>query len=306
MSKQSFKHTSIWPIVWRVILMLIGIEILSLILQVALPYEYTDFIMLLSSLMEYYLVYKIIISQINKQNLSSAAIAGKNDLNRKKFLPIALMTLLVAFCGSLFIYPVLRGLLSFGPMFESLIPYLGIEEESASNISVFLYFFPVGVIAAPIIEEIFFRGILLNKWSEKYGNVKGVIFSSLIFMILHIGSLMLPQLLMGVLCAIVYIRTKNLIYPILAHAFYNFCIIVPTLFSSSESINEIIIELAYPGSAFVNELNIYSVLFAIVLVTTIIVLIRYGKQLNKEQTPYLSNFPQDYDALDDIENFDDF
>lgn len=306
MLKHSFKHASIWPIVWRVILMLIGIEIFSLILQAALLYEFAELIILLSSLMEYYLVYRIIISQIHKQNLSSAAIAGNNDLTRKRFLPIALMTLLVAVCGSLFIFPILRGLLSFGPMFESLIPYIGLMEESSSNLSAFLYFFPVGVIAAPIIEEIFFRGILLNKWSEKYGNVKGVIFSSLIFMILHIGSLMLPQLLMGLLCAVVYIRTKNLIYPILAHAFYNFCIIVPTLLSSSGSIDEIIIELAYPSSAFINELNIYSVFFVIALIATIIVLIRYGKQLNKDQTPYLSNLPQEYDELDDIEQFNNF
>lgn len=306
MLKHSFKHASIWPIVWRVILMLIGIEIFSLILQAALLYEYAELIILLSSLMEYYLVYRIIISQIHKQNLSSAAIAGNNDLTRKRFLPIALMTLLVAVCGSLFIFPILRALLSFGPMFESLIPYIGLMEESSSNLSAFLYFFPVGVIAAPIIEEIFFRGILLNKWSEKYGNVKGVLFSSLIFMILHIGSLMLPQLLMGLLCAIVYIRTKNLIYPILAHALYNFCIIVPTLFSSSGSIDEIIIKLAYPSSAFINELNIYSIFFIIALIATIIVLIRYGKQLNKEQTPYLSNLPHEYNELDDIENFTDF
>lgn len=306
MFDHTFKQASVWSVVWRSFLTLIGIELFSLVLQYALPFQYADFITLLSSLTEYFLLYKIIISQITKQNLSSAAIAGNNDLNRRKFLPIALMTLLVAACGSLFIFPILRILLSFGPMFEALIPYIGLTEDTSSNLSAFLYFFPVGVIAAPIVEEIFFRGFILNKWAEKYGNVKGVIFSSLMFMILHLGSLMLPQLLVGLLCATVYIKTKKMIYPILVHALYNFSILASTLISSNESVEEIIVELAYPSAAFINELNLYSGLFAAAFVGTLIVLIRYGKQINKEQTPYLSNLPQEYAELDDIERFNDF
>lgn len=306
MFEHSFKQASIWSIVWRSFLMLIGIEVFSLVLQYALPFQYADFIVLISSLTEYFLLYKIIIRQISKQNLSSAAIAGNNDLNRRKIFPVVLMTLLVAACGSLFIFPVLRVLLSFGPMFEALIPYIAFMEDTSSNLSAFLYFFPVGVIAAPIVEEIFFRGFILNKWAEKYGNVKGVIFSSLIFMILHLGSLMLPQLLVGLLCAMVYIKTKKMIYPIFVHALYNFSILVPTLISSNETVEEIIVELAYPSPAFINELNLYSGLFAVAFAGTLIVLISYSMKISKEQTPYLSNFPQEYDELDDIEQFNDF
>ena len=72
-----------------------------------------------------------------------------------------------------------------------------------------------GVLVAPVLEEFFFRGILLTRWTIKWGAVRAVIASSVIFALLHAG-------LMGAFCfacvmAVLYIRTKSLFIPITVH-----------------------------------------------------------------------------------------
>ena len=38
---------------------------------------------------------------------------------------------------------------------------------------------------APIVEEIVFRGFILHRWCEKYGEKRGIVLSSILFSILH-------------------------------------------------------------------------------------------------------------------------
>ena len=67
-----------------------------------------------------------------------------------------------------------------------------------------------GVLIAPMLEEFFFRGILLTRWTIKWNVVRAVISSSVVFAVLHTD-------LMGSFCfacvmAILYIRTKVALY----------------------------------------------------------------------------------------------
>ena len=81
------------------------------------------------------------------------------------------------------------------------------------------------IIMAPIVEELLFRGFILQKWSLKWGVRAGVIVSSLLFAICHF-NFHIPALFIGsLLLSSVYLRTKNLMSPILLHCFYNSCVI---------------------------------------------------------------------------------
>lgn len=77
------------------------------------------------------------------------------------------------------------------------------------------------VIAAPVAEEIFFRGLLLHRWAEKWGFKKAFVITSIFFGILHFQnaiSITLFALILGIL----YVRTGSLYLTILCHAVYNF------------------------------------------------------------------------------------
>jgi len=74
------------------------------------------------------------------------------------------------------------------------------------------------VIAAPIFEELIFRGIILDGLLKKYGATKAILLSSLLFGIAHLN---IPQFVVafsvGVLMGWVYVNTKNLWFTILIH-----------------------------------------------------------------------------------------
>lgn len=68
----------------------------------------------------------------------------------------------------------------------------------------------VTVLVAPILEEIFFRGILLRDISISWGSRWGIIVSSLIFSALHFNLVQaIPAFLMGMVMGYVYIRTNR-------------------------------------------------------------------------------------------------
>lgn len=81
----------------------------------------------------------------------------------------------------------------------------------------------VTILVAPIVEELFFRGVLFNKWSESLGTKKALFLTSFLFGVLHIGSspIFIGQLLAGFLFCLVYMRTKSLVFPILLHIVNN-------------------------------------------------------------------------------------
>ena len=75
------------------------------------------------------------------------------------------------------------------------------------------------VLVAPVLEEFFARGILLTRWTVKWGVPRAILASSIVFALLHTNFL-------GAFCfacamAIFYIRTKSLFIPISLHILNN-------------------------------------------------------------------------------------
>ena len=75
------------------------------------------------------------------------------------------------------------------------------------------------VLVAPIIEELIFRGVILHRWSVKWGLRKSMIFSSLLFGILHAD--IIGGVVFGLVMSILYLRTKSLWVPIFCHMLIN-------------------------------------------------------------------------------------
>lgn len=74
-------------------------------------------------------------------------------------------------------------------------------------------------VIGPIAEEFIFRGLLLKRLIRKTSMWGGVLISSLLFGVLHAD--IVGAFLFGVIASLLYLRTGNLLIPILLHIFNN-------------------------------------------------------------------------------------
>ena len=101
---------------------------------------------------------------------------------------------------------------------EDLIPYR--EGSFMIWLTVFL-----AVIIGPIMEEIVFRGLILQRFAIKYGASKAIVLSSVIFGLLHAEAI-LGAAIFGVFMSVLYLHTKNLWVPIGVHIINNLLAVV--------------------------------------------------------------------------------
>ena len=80
----------------------------------------------------------------------------------------------------------------------------------------------LSLIAAPLVEETFFRGFIFTGIWKRFGYAWGAVLSALLFSLAHqqLGA-MVPIFLLGLLLAWLYARTGSLWTCILAHFTYN-------------------------------------------------------------------------------------
>ncbi|MEO0868749.1 MAG: CPBP family intramembrane glutamic endopeptidase, partial [Cyanobacteria bacterium J06642_11] len=95
----------------------------------------------------------------------------------------------------------------------------------------FLMLFVV-LVFAPIAEEFIFRGVLLQRWAIRWNLPVGILLSSVLFGMLHLNN-PLGLTMFGVIMALLYIRTRSLWVPILAHALNNIVSVTPELLVST-------------------------------------------------------------------------
>ena len=75
------------------------------------------------------------------------------------------------------------------------------------------------VLVAPVIEEFFVRGILLTRWTVKWGVTRAILASSIVFGLLHTNAI--GGFCFACVMAVLYIRTKSLFIPISLHILNN-------------------------------------------------------------------------------------
>jgi membrane protease YdiL (CAAX protease family) len=92
-----------------------------------------------------------------------------------------------------------------------------------------LLFFIIGGLIAPLAEEICFRGVLYS-YFRRWGVVTALIASTVLFVILHsVHGFPLTQLVGGILFALSYEFSGNLMVPITIHATGNLAIFTLSL-----------------------------------------------------------------------------
>lgn len=78
------------------------------------------------------------------------------------------------------------------------------------------------VFAAPLGEELFFRGLVFRAIQSRWGLLAGMVISGLLFSLVHFNvSVVLPFWGIGILFAYAYHRSGSLWTPVVAHAIFN-------------------------------------------------------------------------------------
>lgn len=89
------------------------------------------------------------------------------------------------------------------------------------------------LIGAPLGEELFFRGLLVDLLRDRVGTIRAVFLGALLFALLHFYTLQfVPVLISGVILGLLFVRAKNIFFPVIAHATVNTLALAALLMSS--------------------------------------------------------------------------
>ena len=100
-------------------------------------------------------------------------------------------------------------------------PLLSLALENQDNVAL-LFFFVTAAIAAPVFEEIFFRGFLMTSLTKFLPVWGAVVVSGGIFALVHLSfSEVLPLMTLGIMLGFVYGRSRNLLASIVLHGLWN-------------------------------------------------------------------------------------
>ena len=119
----------------------------------------------------------------------------------------------------------------------SFIPTPDFNEKILANTSVdpnFVFFLSI-VILAPLIEELLFRGYILEGLLAKYSYKKAILISSLLFAIAHLNIWQFPGTFIGgILLGWLYYKTRSLALVMILHASNNFFVFIQLLIQNNQ------------------------------------------------------------------------
>jgi uncharacterized protein len=123
---------------------------------------------------------------------------------------------------------------------NALLFLLGVDTQGENIMKLFaeldspVWFFIVGAIFAPLVEEVFFRGFLFQGFRARYGWITAMLLSAAIFAIAHLDLVVLiPTFLLGCLLAYVYHRSNSIWPGIFLHFLVNSLGLLAAYFASN-------------------------------------------------------------------------
>ncbi|WP_458456120.1 CPBP family intramembrane glutamic endopeptidase [Methanobrevibacter sp.] len=133
--------------------------------------------------------------------------------------------------------------------------------------SIVISSFVATVFISPVFEELFFRGILINRLNLIVPTLFSILISSLLFASLHTFGNITSAFVFSICMAILYIKTDNIVVAISAHFLNNF-------------IAESIVILDVNNLMFTSDVVMGCVSF-LAVVSAILLIVSIVKELNK-------------------------
>lgn len=198
----------------------------------------------------------------------TGAISFNISIENKRVIPFVIVGTIFLYCG------IVSPISALIPMSESTKETLMISGSMPG-----IYWLIQTVIAAPILEELIFSGVILNGLLKRYSPKKSILITSFLFGLIHLDPWQFVTVfLMGVFSGWVYYKTKSLSLPIIIHATYNIASILMRIFIAPNLLGDNIILEMYRGTANL----IFTVLGSLIIISIcILFLIR---EFNKKET----------------------
>ena len=188
----------------------------------------------------------VIINKVSRTNYITA-LGVKRKFSIKYLLVTIFLSLVCVF-----------GMSNFVSLFDAVLAKIGFNGSYAlpipmDNFGYLVLNLILLAVLPAICEELVFRGIIFNGLKQ-YGNMKAVFLSATLFMLVHssVEQTVYP-FFVGIVLALLMLRTNNIIYPILLH-FLNNAIVVVINYISVQS-----------GAVSEFTLSTFNILFAIAL-----------------------------------------
>ena len=100
-------------------------------------------------------------------------------------------------------------------------PLLYLALQAQDKVALAIFFFTASI-AAPIFEELIFRGFLLPSLTRYMSVTTAIILSGFLFAIAHLSlAEVLPLATLGIILGVVYTRSRNILAPMLLHSLWN-------------------------------------------------------------------------------------
>ncbi len=139
----------------------------------------------------------------------------------------------------------------------------------------------VVVVAAPLLEETAFRGVLLNRWGHKWGMARAVIVTSVVFGCLHANPVGITAV--GLVTAILYLQTRTLIVPMVFHGANNLLATLAGYVYEFEGTFDVAAEMQE-----IRDWGLYGVLAMLVTLPVLVWYIRRHWPGREAELPYAS------------------
>jgi len=111
---------------------------------------------------------------------------------------------------------------------NTMLYFLGVDTQGEAIMKMFaeldspIWFFIVGAVFAPFVEEVFFRGFLFQGFRHRYGWINAMLLSSAIFAAAHLDLVtFIPTFILGNVLAYVYHRSNSVWPGITLHFLVN-------------------------------------------------------------------------------------
>lgn len=173
-----------------------------------------DFSFLISMLPMYVVAFPIVFAMFKKIPVQ---LTGE----KKKMKVSHLIAAFFICLATMWIFNLLANLLTkvLGMLIQNEVS--NVVETVTSSISLPVNLFVVSI-CAPIMEELLFRKTLIDRTAQ-FGEGVALVFSGLVFGLFH-GNLVqfAYAFFLGMLLGFIYIKTRNIVYPIILHMIINF------------------------------------------------------------------------------------
>jgi membrane protease YdiL (CAAX protease family) len=142
---------------------------------------------------------------------------GWEFLGMRKF---DLSTLAIG-CGLMVLTYLFNMIYNLSLMFKGVQSQFEVSDIFGAGMSPWLIFL-AGIVVAPLVEEIFFRGFLFTGLREKYGWIAAALISSGFFAAVHLQPIVMPPIfLLGMIFAYLYQRTGSIWPAVIMHVATN-------------------------------------------------------------------------------------